>query len=209
MIKIILSATEARKLAKTVGVCMSTEETRYYLNGICLEASPEGLLALSTDGHRLASQKVTPLVVQDDSFVQDTTTQEFRVIISTDAVEWLGKLPRKVTSLHTVSFEFDDSTLALTLQLWEWDRLQSSANFKLIDGNFPDHRRVTPEITPDTARIRFNARYLMEMCKAAIESYDDKRGVPVIDLYFNDSSAPANIKGSNGLEMVLMPMRMA
>ena len=209
MNKIILGANEARKIAKTVALCVSTDKTRYYLNGVCLEGTErEGVRAVATDGHRLANLKLNPLVVKDDKLVPGTAKHEFDVIMPRDAVEWLGKLPRKVTSLHTVSFEFDKTVLALSF--WEWDRLQSTAHFKLIDRNFPDFRRVTPSF-PDTVPCTYlDAKYLMELCKAAIENNNGMKGEAAISLYFENHTGPVLLKAQDKSElvMVLVPKRM-
>jgi DNA polymerase-3 subunit beta len=38
---------------KATAIAASTEQTRYYLNGVCVEHSPNGPIFIATDGHRL------------------------------------------------------------------------------------------------------------------------------------------------------------
>ena len=45
-------------LINYVRPCISTEETRYYLNGVYLTGGEEGIRAVTTDGHRLASRRL-------------------------------------------------------------------------------------------------------------------------------------------------------
>src|SRR3546814_6500956 len=52
----------AEKLSKMFGsarYAISTEETRYYLNGIFFHVLEDELLAVATDGHRLRSEEHT------------------------------------------------------------------------------------------------------------------------------------------------------
>src|SRR3981081_1980859 len=59
-----LSAAELRSLIDRTRFAISTEETRYYLNGIYLHATKSNevpvIRAVATDGHRLARGKATP-----------------------------------------------------------------------------------------------------------------------------------------------------
>src|SRR5260370_10052820 len=58
-----LSAAELRSLIDRTRFAISTEETRYYLNGIFLHATKNNevpvVRALATDGHRLARVEIT------------------------------------------------------------------------------------------------------------------------------------------------------
>ena len=96
---------------------ISTEETRYYLNGIYLHvAERDGtkvLRAVATDGHRLASAEV-PLPDGADGIPG--------VILPRKVVTELGKL-------------IDESVGEVFVGLSET---------KLIDGTFPDYERVIP-----------------------------------------------------------------
>src|SRR5205814_8933907 len=58
-----LSAAELRGLIDRTRFAISTEETRYYLNGIYLHATKSNevpvIRAVATDGHRLARVEIT------------------------------------------------------------------------------------------------------------------------------------------------------
>ena len=125
-----LSAGELRGLIDRTKFAISTEETRYYLNGIYLHvAERDGvdvLRAVATDGHRLASVEA-PL--------PEGASGMPGVI-----------LPRKtVTELRKLIDEIgDDVTIALseTKVRFSFDDVVMSS--KLIDGTFPDYARVIP-----------------------------------------------------------------
>ena len=110
---------------------MSTEETRYYLNGIYLhQADHDGvqvLRAVATDGHRLARFEM-PL--------PEGASGMPGIIIPRKAIGELRKL-------------CDDAADAITITLSEskirfaFDHIVLTS--KLIDGTFPDYQRVIPE----------------------------------------------------------------
>ena len=125
-----LPAETLKQVIDKTRFAISTEETRYYLNGIYIHASEEGgkpvLKAAATDGHRLA--RVT--VAQPEGAAQMPG-----VIVPRKCVAELRKLLDEVdaqvgVSLSATKIRFDLGTAVLTS--------------KLIDGTFPDYSRVIP-----------------------------------------------------------------
>jgi DNA polymerase-3 subunit beta len=125
-----LASNDLRNLVDRTRFAISTEETRYYLNGIYLHATQNGgtqvLRAVATDGHRLARVEM-PLPVGADKIPG--------VIVPRKTVMELRKLIDQTQSAIAVSlsdtrvrFAFDDAVLTS----------------KLIDGSFPDYERVIP-----------------------------------------------------------------
>ena len=127
----VLSATELKALIDRTRFAISTEETRYYLNGIYLHAAAgiegEVLRAAATDGHRLARVEVTlpeGAAGMPGIIVPRKTVNEIRKLID----ETDGEIT--VTLSETkIRFAFGDAVLTS----------------KLIDGTFPDYERVIPE----------------------------------------------------------------
>jgi len=109
---------------------ISTEETRYYLNGIYLHSAMSGtqqvLRAVATDGHRLARFE-TPIPEGAENIPG--------VILPRKTVNEL----RKLLDEHggDVSIELSETRVRCRL-----DELTLSS--KLIDGTFPDYERVIP-----------------------------------------------------------------
>ncbi len=125
-----LAADELKVLIDRTRFAISSEETRYYLNGIYLHAASSTglsvLRAVATDGHRLARVEV-PL--------PEGAAGIPGVIVPRKTVVELRKLLDETHSDVTVSlseskirFSFDNATLTS----------------KLIDGTFPDYERVIP-----------------------------------------------------------------
>lgn len=109
----------------------STEETRYYLNGLYIHPKDEGetkvLRIVATDGHRLACVE-TPLPKGAESMqgviLPRKTVGEIRKLLDDTAAESVNIS----LSDSKVRFSLDDITLAS----------------KLIDGTYPDYERVIP-----------------------------------------------------------------
>ena len=125
-----LAAGDLRGIVDRTRFAISTEETRYYLNGIYLHAAKRDgvdvLRAVATDGHRLASVEV-PLPVgaagMPGVIVPRKTVVEVRKLIEETADEVAIAL-----SETKIRFSIDDGVLTS----------------KLIDGTFPDYERVIP-----------------------------------------------------------------
>ena len=124
-----LPAGTLRQIIDKTRFAISTEETRYYLNGIYLHVSDEAqpvLKAAATDGHRLA--RVT---VPRPEGAQGMPG----VIIPRKCVGELRKLLDEVDG--TVQISLSDSKIRFGLG----NAVHTS---KLIDGTFPDYSRVIP-----------------------------------------------------------------
>jgi len=125
-----LPAADLKRLIDKSRFAISTEETRYYLNGIYLHvADSEGegtLRAVATDGHRLARVELT---------VPDGAAGMPGVI-----------LPRKtVAEIRKLLEEFDGAVeLALSDTKLRFTFDSAVVTSKLIDGTFPDYSRVIP-----------------------------------------------------------------
>lgn len=126
-----LPAAELRALIDRTKFAMSTEETRYYLNGIYLHATEnEGvklLRAVATDGHRLARFEM-PL--------PDGAQDMPNVIIPRKAIGEIRKLIDDAADLIRISLSENKIRFA-------FDHIVLTS--KLIDGTFPDYQRVIPQ----------------------------------------------------------------
>lgn len=114
-----------RDALKKTSYAISTDETRYVLNGILFSFKENKLTLVATDGRRLA------LV---DLEVEFPRSQEVDIIVPTKAVTELGRLlgdegdVRLSVGENQVSFQIGDTLLAS----------------KLIEGNYPNYRQVIP-----------------------------------------------------------------
>ncbi len=125
-----LKATELKMLIDRTQFAISTEETRYYLNGIYIHTiESKGALklrAVATDGHRLARAELE---------APSGSEGMPGIIIPRKTVGELQKLvddPELV-----VGVELSDAKIRLTIG-------SIVMTSKLIDGTFPDYQRVIP-----------------------------------------------------------------
>ena len=126
----LLSSAELKSLIDRTRFAISTEETRYYLNGIYLHTAKSGevsvLRAVATDGHRLARVEI---------MIPDGAAGMPGVIIPRKTVVELRKLLDEID--QPVRIELSESKIRFDFG----DGVLSS---KLIDGTFPDYDRVIP-----------------------------------------------------------------
>ena len=125
-----LPASQLKTLIEKTQFAISTEETRYYLNGIFMHTlEVDGvtvLRAVSTDGHRLARVQVP---------APDGATDMPGVIVPRKAVAEVQKLIEDPNA--TVKIELSTTKIRFTFG-------EVVLTSKLIDGTFPDYARVIP-----------------------------------------------------------------
>ena len=126
-----VGAADLKRLIDKTRFAISTEETRYYLNGIYLHVAATGnkptLRAVATDGHRLAQVELPRPAGSDGMpgviIPRKTVNELHRLIEDGGTTVTIGVSPAKI--------RFEAGTVTLTS--------------KLIDGTFPDYGRVIPQ----------------------------------------------------------------
>ena len=134
-----VAARDLRSLIDRARFAISTEETRYYLNGIYLhETENEGvavLRAVATDGHRLARVEI-PL--------PDGAAGMPGVIVPRKTVGEVRKLLDDAT---------DDVHITVSDTKIRFNFGPVELTSKLIDGTFPDYQRVIPQGNDKTLSV--------------------------------------------------------
>jgi len=134
-------ASELRRLFDKAKFAISTEETRYYLNGVYMHVAQgevgKVLRCVATDGHRLARIDA-PLPEGADGMpgviVPRKTVGELRKLLDDDEATI-------AVSVSETKVRFATPVITLTS--------------KVIDGTFPDYTRVIP--TGNTRRLEVDA----------------------------------------------------
>lgn len=137
---------------------MAQQDVRYYLNGMSLETEANLIRTVATDGHRLALCRLE---------YNDASLPERQVII-----------PRKgVMEIHRL-IEEEDRPIKVQIgsnhiRLFSSDFIFTS---KLVDGRFPDYRRVLPK---DGNKLIEASKEVLKQAfsRAAILSNEKFRGV--------------------------------
>jgi len=130
---------------------ISSEETRYYLNGIYVHPADRDLRFAATDGHRLARWSLD---------APDGGASFPAVIVARKTVGILDKLlasavkvADKDSSPPEVSVEASSSGSRLRFVMPASDGAEIELIAKAIDGQYPDYTRVIPHEPPHRAAI--------------------------------------------------------
>ena len=157
-----LPAKDLKRLIEKTRFAISTEETRYYLNGIYLhEAKSDGkalLRAVATDGHRLAQVEL-PL----PSGAKDMPG----VIVPRKTVAEIARLAED--SDGDIRIELSPAKIRIS-----GPRVVLTS--KLIDGTFPDYERVIPQGNDKRMEVD-NAAFAQAVDRVSTLSSDKGRAV--------------------------------
>lgn len=140
-----LSKEQLIQLLDKTKFAISTEETRYYLNGIFLHEKEGKLVAVATDGHRLATMRFD---------APEGTAGMPGVIIPRKTVAEIRKLVDVAESDVKVSL----SDTKISFEFGEADVIS-----KIIDGTFPEYEKVIPS---------GNDKEMVVSTEALVESVD-------------------------------------
>lgn len=126
-----IHAGNLRRLMNKVRFAISHEETRYYLNGVYFHTFSDGetkkFRAVATDGHRLSCV--------DTEAPEGSENFEDGAIVPRKAVAVIDKMIAGVDD--NVHIAASETMIRVTLGL-------TTITSKLIDGKFPDYKRVIP-----------------------------------------------------------------
>ncbi|ABV85331.1 DNA polymerase III subunit beta [Shewanella pealeana] len=158
-IEFTLKQGTMKSLIDATQFSMANQDVRYYLNGLLLETEGNVLRAIATDGHRLAlSHRMI-----------EASLPEKQVIV-----------PRKGVLELMRSFEADDLDVTIAIGDNAIRATTATAVFtsKLVDGRFPDYRRVLPK-GGDKVVIASRLQLKQALLRASILSNEKFRGVRV------------------------------
>lgn len=129
-----MPAADLRAMMQRPAFAISTEETRYYLNGIYLHQAEGRLVAVATDGHRLA-RLIGP------------ETADFLaggIIVPRKAVGEIARITKDFKG--SIALEASPAKVRVTAG-------EITLTTKLIDGTYPDYQRVIPARNEKIARL--------------------------------------------------------
>ena len=175
---------------KAALVCVSNEETRYYLRGVSIEPAGATVAIVSTDGHRLFAARYEP--ARDAATVFPVE----KFLIPSDAIK------RALTG-----YKAELITLRREGDTW----FLGDITFQPIDGVFPEWSRVFP--SGDTLReslgtvAQFNPAYVADMGKIAKALAPGKGTMTPQFHHCGNNPAFVTFPGRGDLFCVVMPMR--
>ncbi len=178
-----------KKLVDKTAWAQSTEEVRYYLNGIYLHSVDGKLTAVATDGHKLARS------------YSDIETDLTGIII-----------PRKTVAEIAAHLDGDNCTIqanATKIRVVCGDTVIAS---KVIDGTFPDYTRVIPQssdlsVTGDAVELK-SASELVSLvsqertravkltftkghCELKVDGQNGDKGCETVEVDYDDEDGKA------------------
>src|SRR6266581_8795388 len=152
-------ASTIREMIERTIFSVSTDETRYSLNGVFVEESEGGKIRMvSTDGHRLAFEE--------------------RVVGSLGLTKGVI-LPRKgLSELKKLLESGDEGVVSLgfkdNMGLVTKDKIELF--MRLIDGDFPDYTKVIPKGNPHIAKVEHD-ELLQALRRVSILSSERYKGI--------------------------------
>src|SRR3984893_3915258 len=125
-------------IANTI-FAISMEESRFTLNGALLVIRPEGVVMVSTDGHRLAYiENVSENGIEN---------RPFQALVPKKAMSEILKLSQEAEAEAKTVISGDDNHLFFQFG----ERLLIT---RKLTGNFPDYERVLPKENTNIAKLR-------------------------------------------------------
>ena len=148
-----------KRLIELTHFAMAHQDVRYYLNGLLFDVGEGVLRAVATDGHRLA-------IAEMPAPEADTPRQ---VIVPRKAISELLRLLG--SGDEEVSIDIGSNAIRVGLP-------EVRLTSKLIDGKFPDYRRVVPtEESSDKQVVVDRELVRQSLARASILSNDKYRAV--------------------------------
>lgn len=175
-----LAREELSDLLDHTHFAMAVQDVRYYLTGMLFELKQRQLATVATDGHRLALAR-TVIENADE-------TAELSAILPRKAVielqRLLGELKRVLPNQNNaITLNVGREFLQVILPFGEVDSTGQMQNpilvsftARLIDGKFPDYRRVMPSTTNKVALIK-PEELVNVLRRVAVLSNEKSRGV--------------------------------
>jgi len=160
--KVELPQEKVRGMMKKTSFAISTDESRYVLNGIFISLKDHKMTMVATDGRRLA-------MVDEEVDVSEKSQGEF--IAPAKAVNELNRL---LQDKGNVEIRYTDNQASFTLK----DEKNGSVLIvtKLIEGNYPNYRQVIPtEVKERISLVR--EEFLHALRRAEIMTSDKSNSV--------------------------------
>lgn len=167
--QVAVTQRELKRLFEKTAFAMAVQDVRFYLTGTLLEIDENQLRAVTTDGHRLALC---------ETLASSNTQQLIQAIVPRKAV---GELQRLLSiEDEQLSLLIGRELLNVTINTPSRDKEQGPITVrfttKLIDGKFPDYRRVIPRGGDKNVMIAHDV-FKQSLQRVSILSNEKLRGV--------------------------------
>lgn len=182
--QVTVTQRELKRLFEKTAFAMAVQDVRFYLTGTLLEIDANQLRAVTTDGHRLALCETA---------AQSTATQPIQAIVPRKAVAELQRLLS--VEDEQLSLLIGRELLNVTIRMASRDKEQADITVrfttKLINGKFPDYRRVIPRGGDKNVIIAHDV-FKQSLQRVAILSNEKLRGV-----FLNFNAGSLQLRANN------------
>ena len=182
--QVTVTQRELKRLFEKTAFAMAVQDVRFYLTGTLLEIDANQLRAVTTDGHRLALCETA---------AQSTATQPIQAIVPRKAVAELQRLLS--VEDEQLSLLIGRELLNVTIRMASRDKEQADITVrfttKLIDGKFPDYRRVIPRGGDKNVIIAHDV-FKQSLQRVAILKKEKLRGV-----FLNFNAGSLQLRANN------------
>ena len=149
--KVGMQQETVRAMLKKTSFAVSTDESRYVLNGIFVSLKDGKMTLVATDGRRLA-------LVDEEVEISEKSTGEF--IVPAKAINELNRL---LQDKGEVELKFGENQASFALK--DDKGFSVLLITKLIEGNYPNYRQVIPGEAKE--RIPINREELLQALRRA------------------------------------------
>ena len=171
-----LPQEKLRSMLRRTAFAISTDESRYVLNGIFHSLKNHKVTLVATDGRRLA-------LVEEEVDVAPESEGEF--IVPTKAI---NELTRLLQPAGDVSIRYTDNQVAYTLTGEKSPQVLIVS--KLVEGNYPNYRQVIP--TEFKERVQLAREELLQALRRAEIMTSDKSNSVKLSFTKNNLAITAN-----------------
>ena len=156
-----INASKFTELVNKTSFSMGYQDARHFLNGLYLENYQDSLIAVATDGHRLALSEtsVDKLENMGTCIVPRKCISELKRILTTDSDS-----NEDLISIGINSKNLTAKTLNYVIKS------------KLIEGKYPDYRKVFPDNLPNVLTLNKN-KFKSALNRMSILSSEQYKGV--------------------------------
>jgi DNA polymerase-3 subunit beta len=178
-----VKSADFNKLIVRTKFSMSLEESRHNLSGIFFHKEEDKLKAASTDGHRLSVSEMT--------------------IGIKESIQGMIVSKKTVFEVKKLLDLFQEQDVAISFSVNQIQFALGNITFisKLVDGTFPDYKRVIPETTGDFFVVK-RSDFLEVVDRVAVISDDKVRSVKLELTKNNLACYVANSKVGSGRDEV-------
>ena len=182
---VMKTSTLAKMLAET-HFAMAQSDPRYYLNGMLMEMAEDGLRLVATDGHRLSCSETaesapSPQAVGGKGIVPRNSINALRPLLPLS---------------EKVELELGENQVRFSLG----DRQMTS---KLIEGRYPDYRRVIPQ-RQDKPLIAKRAALDTALSRVALVARESRgvrdQRIPLVSMLVKENGVSISTEGGQGAQ---------